>query len=585
MIQLRKVTIAVLGHVDHGKSTLLDTIRNTTIVEREAGKITQAIGTSIIPIETVKRICGKLLDSLKIQITIPGFLAIDTPGHAAFTSLRKRGGTIADIAILVVDINQGFQPQTLEAIEILKTFKVPFVVVANKIDLIHGWSTEEGFLLQQIQQQQPHVKDVFEKRMYELVGKLYELGFQTERFDRLESYTKQIAIVPCSAKIGTGIPELLMVLTGLAQKYLEQSLKANIKGPGKGTILEVKEEKGLGSTIDVILYDGMLKQNDIIVIGGINGPIVTKIRALFEPKPLSEMKDIKAKYQLMKQVVAATGVKISAPMLDKAVSGMPIRSCSHEEIEQVCKELQKEVSEVLIETEKEGVVLKADTLGSLEALNHMLKERGIPIMKASIGPISKKDMADAEANKEKTKEYSCILGFNIPLPDVSSDSVKIFINQVIYKLVEDYEAWVKELKKQTQSQEIDSLIRPSKVELLKGYVFRQLNPAVVGSEILAGVLRVGVKLMKEGKELTSIKGMQAEKENIQKATRGMRVAISMEGVTVGRQIKEGDVLYTAIPESDFRRLKELKDYLSAEEIEVMKEIAAQMREHNPVWGI
>jgi len=316
----RKVLLTVVGHVDHGKTSLLDKIRQSVVTKGEAGAITQAIGVSIIPIETIKKICGPLLNAFKDTLTVPGLLAIDTPGHAAFTSLRKRGGSLADIAILVVDIKEGFKPQTIESIEILKANKVPFIVAANKIDLLHGWQDDKNkSLIENINSLNTNIQGEFEKKMYELVGKFSELGLQSERFDRVEDYTKQLAIVPISAHTGQGIPELLVVLTGLAQKFLEKKLEIEEKGDAKGTILEVKEEKGLGVTIDTIIYNGHLKVNDTLIIGGIEQPIVVKIRALLEPAELCDMREKKSRFKNVKEVFAATGVKISAPGLDGAI--------------------------------------------------------------------------------------------------------------------------------------------------------------------------------------------------------------------------------------------------------------------------
>lgn len=579
----------VVGHIDHGKSTLLDTIRGTAIVEQEAGRITQAIGVSIVPIETIERICGNLLQKIKTKIIIPGLLFIDTPGHAAFISLRKRGGNLADIAILVVDINEGFKPQTAEAVEILKTYKTPFVVAANKIDLVPGWQDQEGALLQKINKQHQSVQDELDRRLYTLVGKLHELGFPAERFDRVEEYTKQIAIIPCSAKTSEGLPELMMVLTGLAQRYLEKSLGTEVKGYAKGTVLEVKEEKGLGTTLDVIMYDGTLKVNDTIIIGGLEKPIITKVRALLQPYPLTEMRDKKGKYQSVKEVHAATGVKISAPEIDAVIAGMPLQACAPADVERVKKGIMEEVAEVIFDMQKEGIVLKADSIGSLEALTVLLKEKGISIKKAAVGNITKKDMVDAEANYEKDPLKAAILGFNIAVEEdirQLSNKVKVLTGNIIYKILEDYETWKREQAKALEAKELEGLVLPCKIELLKGYVFRQSNPAVVGCEILVGKAKVGIPLMKkEGKRITAIKSMQLEKEDIHTAEKGKQVAVAMEKVMVGRQIQEGDVLYSAIPEEDFKKLKELKQYLKPEEIEVMKEIASIMREKNPVWGI
>ncbi len=585
---LRQLIITVVGNVDSGKTQLLDTIRNTSIVESEPGKITQSIGCSIIPMAIIKKICGKLLEQLKLQIKIPGFVIIDTPGHAAFTNLRKRGGNLADIAILVIDINEGVKPQTVECIDILKQYKTPFVVALNKIDLLPRWnSNPKTGLLDNINRQNENAMLLLEKRLYEAVGRLSEFGFNAERFDRVEDYTKQIAIIPVSAKTGEGLAELLMVITGLSQKFLEQNLKVDVKGNAKGTILEVKEEKGLGTTVDVILYDGSLKQNDIIVIGSLDEPVSTKVKALFEPLPLAEMRDKKAKFKSVKEVTAATGVKISAPGLDKVVAGMPLRSCLADEVPKVKEEIKKEVKEVIIETDKQGIVIKADSLGSLEALIKILKEKNIEIKKASIGSISKKDISDAETSYEKEPLQSVILGFNVELmPNVNVGNVKVLCNNIIYKLIEDFEKWQSDERKRIEAKEIEGLHKPCKIKILKGYVFRQNNPAVVGIEVLAGTLKVGIPLMKnDGAAITEAKSMQQEQENIEKAEKGKQVAVSLPDVTIGRQLHEEDILYSAIPEEHFRKLKEFKKYLTHEEIRILKEIAEIMRKNNPMWGV
>ncbi len=582
---IRSPLCVVLAHVDHGKTSILDKIRGSAIVAGEAGGITQAIGASIIPLETIKKICDTLLQTLKMKFTIPGLLFIDTPGHASFTSLRKRGGNLADIAILVIDINEGVKPQTTESIEILKQYKTPFIVAANKIDLISGWQSSDKQLLANIQQQSQNIKQALDKKIYELVGKLSELGFDSERFDRVDDFTKRIAIIPTSAKTGEGIPELLMVLTGLAQKFLETSLKFDVKGSAKGTILEVKEEKGLGKSMDVIIYDGSLKRNDWIVIGTLTEPIVTKVKGLFEPMPLKEMRDKKSRFKPVKEVNAATGVKISAPDIEEVLSGMPIRSCQTDEIEKVKREIKAEVEEVLIQTDKEGIVVKADSLGSLEALDKLLKEKNIPIKKASIGEITKKDVSDAATNYEKDPLKAVILAFNVS-SDIEAKNVKIISNNVIYKLIEDFEKWQTEEKRRVEAIQLEKLVMPCKFQLMKGYVFRQNNPAVVGVDVLGGTVKVGTPLMKEdGKEITEVKSMQMDQENIEKAEKGKQVAVSMEGVTVGRQVDEGEILYSATPEKDFRKLKELKKYLTEEEKQILKEIAQIKRKSNPVWGI
>lgn len=581
---IRQPIVAIMGHVDHGKTSMLDKIRGTAIAAREAGGITQAIGASIIPLSTIKSICGDLLEQLKIVLTIPGLLFIDTPGHAAFVNLRKRGGNLADIAILVVDINDGLMPQTKESIEILKQYKTPFIIAANKIDIIEGWNKKPGTLLQNISSQSPDAQRKFETKLYALVAQVFELGIQADRFDRVSDYTKTAAVVPVSAKTGEGIPELLMMLTGLAQKFLEQSLNIEEKGPAKGTILEVKEQKGLGTVLDTIIYDGSLKVNDPVLIGTLDQPLQAKIKALFQPTPLTEMREKKAKFSPVKMVSAATGVRLVIPNAEQAVAGAPIMGAVGD-IEKIKQALHAEMHEVLIETDKDGIIIKADSLGSLEALMTLLREKGIPIRKSGIGPITKNDISDAEATLANDPLHSIILGFNIPKTDMPT-SAHVIVNDIIYRLIEDYEAWKIFKKKQIELSELDILVRPCKIELLKGYVFRQSNPAIAGVEVRAGMLKPNTPLMKpDGKTVTEVKGIQVEQENVEKLERGKQGAVSMPGVIIGRQLNEGDVLYSAIPEEHFRQYKEHKEHLSEDEKNLLKEIAEIMRKSNPVWGI
>jgi translation initiation factor 5B len=587
---IRSPVIAVVGHVDHGKSSILDAIRESNIVDKEVGAITQAIGASIVPLDVIKNKCGPLLGQLKMNFTIPGLLFIDTPGHAAFTSLRRRGGALADIPILVVDINEGFKPQTIEAIDILRGSKTPFVIAANKIDLVPGYAQKDSCLLVDFKQQSENTNEMIDERLYKIIGQLYDrFRMNAERFDKVDDYTKQIAIVPCSAKTRLGLAELLMVLTGLAQKFMEQNLKINVSGNAKGTLLEVKEIEGLGKALDVIIYDGTLKVNDTIVIGGVQEPIVTKVRALLQPAPLQEMRDKKSSFINIKKAVAATGVRISAHGLDEAVAGMPLLSCENDEksIGEAKEKVQSEVEEVLLDTGKQGIIIKADSLGSLEAVVKLFGEKGLKIRKASLGAITKKDVADAESNYEAEPLLSVIIGFNVELGknvDVPK-KVKIITGDIIYKLLDDYTLWTEEKKKALEAEQLEDLVRPCKLEILPTCIFRQNNPAIVGVHVLVGVLKAGIPLMKTGRTLTNVKAIQSEGENLSRVEQGKEVAVSLPDVTCGRQINGNDVLYSAIPEEDFRKLKKLKKYLTEPEIQVMKEIAEIMRKDNPVWGV
>lgn len=582
---LRQPIITIMGHVDHGKTSLLDAIRGSAIAAREAGGITQAIGASIIPANTLKAVCGDLLAKLNLKLAIPGLLFIDTPGHAAFVHHRKVGGDLADMAILVIDITEGIMPQTTECLNILRACKTPFIIVANKIDMIEGWHTKELPLIASINSQEQRVVQRFETKLYELVAKLFEQKFEAERFDRVSDYTKQIAIVPASAKTKEGIPELLMVLCGLTQKYLEKNIQCHTDAPARGTVLEVKEEKGIGSVIDVIVFDGSIRTNDILVAAGNECPIVTKVKVLLQPEPLQEMREKKSKFRPVKEVCAASGVRIGASGLENVVPGTPIFTATQTTLEETKARIVSEMQSIEQELDKEGVIIKADNLGSLEALRILLREKNIPVLRASIGNITKKDISDAQSSAAKNPLHAVILGFNI-LPAEPFEGTKIITHNIIYRVIEDYDAWVEEQKKAVEFGELNLLVKPCKIQLLSGYVFRQSNPAVAGVEVQAGTLKAGVSLMKSnGEPITSAKAIQKEQQTVPELARNDRGAVSFPNLVVGRNIKEGDVLYSVISEDDFRKYKEYRQYLKEDEKNVLKEIAEIMRQKNPVWGV
>ena len=572
---IRSLICTFVGHVDHGKTTIQDSIRGTAVAAKEAGLITQCISCTNIPFKVVEKIAHGLVN---FKVRIPGFLFLDTPGHAAFTNLRKRGGNLADIAVLVVDINEGFKPQTIEALEILKQYKTPFVIAANKIDLIPGYRIDnKKGLIEDIKSQPQHIIEILDNKIYELVGKLAEFGFNSERFDRVEDYGKQIAIIPVSAKKKEGLPELMMVLAGLASKFLEKDLEINEKSKGKATVLEVKDEIGLGITLDVIVYDGVLKKGDTIIIGTLGEPIVTKVKALFEPTDVRGVK-----FKSVNDAVAAIGVKISATEIEEVISGMPLRVADKDSVERIQEEIKKEVEEVLIDTDNDGIVVKADSLGSLEALVGLLRERDILIKRATIGDVVKRDIAEAKSEDDELKKV--ILAFNVEVKEKNKD-VKIISHNVIYKIIEDYEKWIETESKKKEMGILENLPKLCKVRKMGGYVFRQSNPAVVGVEILSGVLKSGTVLMKNGKKVAEAKTIQLDGENINEAGKGKQVAVAFPNVTIGRQINSEDIMYSFVSENEFRQLKKMKKYLSIDEIQILKEVAEINRKNNAVWGV
>jgi len=571
---IRQPIITVVGHVDHGKTKTLDAIRSSCVAEKESGGITQKISFTSFPAEILKEKCSKLLESYNIKLEIPGFLFIDTPGHAAFSNLRKRGGALADLAILLVDINEGFMPQTEESLQILKENKIPFVVALNKIDAIAGWNKIGNSIQEMIESQPLHVRQDFENKLYKIMGSLSNFGFDSDLFFRVSDFTKQISLVPISAKKNYGISELLVMLAGLAQKFLKGKLE--IGKEAKGTIVEVKKEKDM-TYVEAILYDGSLKVGDSLVIAGLDKALVSKLRALFEALPLKGFKSVK-------EVHAAAGIRMQFPDSSKVFAGMPFVVAKSFDIEKAEKEVQSEVNK--IELDEEGIIEKADSLGSLEALVSLLRQNGIKIAKIGIGNISKIDIALASPALEQNPLNAVIAGFNVGInEDVISGKVKVLVNDVIYKLIEDFEKWRTERDQEIKREKLLSLAIPSKIEVLK-YVFRKSKPAIFGIKVLAGKLKENVSLINlEGKAIDKLKAIQSKGKGVKEAKKDEEVAISLPSITYGRQIKEGDILYSDISEYHFRELKKNKELLTFDEIKILQELANIKRKTNVGWGI
>ncbi len=552
---------------------MLDSIRGTSVNAAEPGQITQAIGASLVPRSVIQKTSGDLLDRFKIDIIIPGLLFIDTPGHEAFTTLRRRGGSISDMAVLVVDINEGFQPQTVESLEFIKQFKTPFVVAATKIDLIYGWQPQKtSSFLESLQKQSDKINDKVEELVYRLVSQLSEKGFQAERFDRVSDFTKQVAVVPCSGRSGEGVSELLVMLAGLSQKFLKDRL--SVSNETKGAILEVKEVKGLGTTVDMILYDGSVKVGDFLVVGGKN-PLVTKIKALLMPPVLKELR-IEKKFESVKQAYAAVGIKISAPNLENTVAGSPIICVSSEkDIERAKKELQQELEVVEFVKDIDGVIAKADTIGGLEALIKIMKDNEISVKKAEIGQVTKQDIIELEPVKDELSRV--ILCFNVGLlPEaknlVREKNIPVFKSNIIYRIVEDYKKWRNEKSEREKQQKLDATVRPCRIRILSGFVFRKRQPAIFGVEILDGVLRVNTPMkLQGGKDVGKVRQLEKEGKNIQAARTGDKVAVSMNEPTIGRQINEGDILISVITIRNAELLRAVWDKLQDDEKSLLRE--------------
>lgn len=572
-MSIRSPIIVVLGHVDHGKTSLLDAIRGTSIAKKEAGDITQMIGASYVSKEDIDEISKSIAEKMKIKLVVHGILFIDTPGHEAFVNLRERGGSIADMAILIIDITQGFQPQTIESLKILKNAKTPFLIAANKIDLINGWKARNtNSCLDSLSKQSEHVKNNVDNKIYELIGKLSEYGFDSERFDRVTNFTKQLGIVPLSAKTHEGLAEILLLIAGLSQKFLENELYLHMDQGAKGSIIEVKDERGLGPTINVIIYDGVLSEGDEVLFLGKNGVKKTKVRALLEPN----LSGAKEKFIRVGQITAAAGVKIFAPNLEDAICGSPLVVIR--DYEKNKAEIETQIKQIIFENSGLGVVVKTDSLGSMEAILKLLKDAKIPVKIANVGSVTKNDVLIADNVSVQDKYVGVVFAFNVQiLPDAKTASyetkVPIIYSNIIYKLIDNYNEWKTEKREIEKKEILEKMPWPCKIRVLPNCFFRASKPAIFGIEVLIGKLRPHFRIMNEsGIVLGEIKTIQKEKETLSIAEEGAQVAISIDEIILNNDIYEGDVLFTYMTKDELKKWKEKIDVLNSEEKEILAQV-------------
>lgn len=590
--RMRQPVVVILGHVDSGKTSLADRLRGTGVQAREVGGITQEIGASFFPMETLKEICGPLLNKAGGELQIPGLLMIDTPGHAVFSNLRLRGGSAADIAILVVDVLKGLENQTLESIDILKQRRVPFLVALNKIDMISGWKKgSEGFLQDIFKLQPPSWNDELEERLYNVVGGLSRLGFQSDAYYRVKDFRQQVSVVPVSARTGAGIPEMLAMLIGLAQQFLKGKLQSvDSSAGGRGIILEMQEEVGMGETANVILTEGTLHVGDAIGLVRRDGAFKSKVKALFMPKPLDEMRDPRDKFTPVDSVYAAAGVKLVTPDLAGVVPGTSVASFKTEkQFQQLKAEMEKELSNIVVKTDNMGVIVKAGSIGGLEALLRMLEERGIPVRQADIGDISKNDIVDAQVVREHDPYLGAILGFDSKVLPEAKDYVgssPIFVSPIIYEVIDNYTNWATAKKETDERAALSALTRPAKLKVIPGTFFRRKDPAVFGVKVTAGKLFPKVHLMSaEGTEIGTVGQIQDQGKAISEAKEGDEVAVSVDGPTLGRQVKENDIIYTMPRSHEAKALRtKMQGSLTESEQGVLSEIIRIKSAADPMYG-
>ncbi|KAH9059350.1 P-loop containing nucleoside triphosphate hydrolase protein [Lactarius vividus] len=575
---LRSPICCILGHVDTGKTKLLDKIRQTNVQEGEAGGITQQIGATYFPVEAIKMKTA-VLNKGDQEFKVPGLLIIDTPGHESFTNLRSRGSSLCNIAILVVDIMHGLEPQTLESLRLLRDRKTPFIVALNKIDRIYGWdATPDGAFQESLAKQNRSVQREFEDRVQKTILAFAEQGLNSVLYYENKNFARNVSLVPTSAITGEGVPDMIMLLVNLTQQRMSDRLM--YLSELECTVLEVKVIEGLGTTIDVVLSNGILHEGDKIVVCGLNGPIVTQVRALLTPQPLRELR-IKSSYVHHKEVKAALGVKIVAPELDKAIAGSHLLVIGPDDDEDVLREeVMSELTTLFGSVDKSGrgVCVQASTLGSLEALLDFLKVSKIPVSGINIGPVHKKDVMRASTMLEKARELACILCFDVPI-DKDADrlaeemGIRLFKADIIYHLFDAFTAYNAEMVEARRRDAAPMAVWPCRLKIIACFCKR--DPIILGVDILDGTLRLGTPLCvvkndpvtgaKEIIELgkiTSLEINHKSMELVKKSQAGGGVAVKIEHAVYqsakmfGRHFDDKDEVYSRISRQSIDVLKE-----------------------------
>nr|WCZ58521.1 translation initiation factor IF-2 [Andalucia godoyi] len=535
---LRSPIAVILGHVDVGKTKLLDKIRGTNVQDNEAGGITQQIGATYFPLANLMQRISRVQGADRLMKEVPGLLVIDTPGHESFSNLRSRGSSLCDIAVVVVDLMHGLEPQTRESIELLRSRKTPFVIALNKVDRLYGWNAIPDGAIRESLDRNKDGEHEFNERLRFVQTQFAELSINTHLYWKNPNFLQNVSIVPTSAHTGEGIPDLLMLILQLTQRHMAERL-LYLSNKLECTVLEVKIIEGLGTTIDVILVNGTLREGDRIVVCGLSGPIVTTIRALLTPKPMREIR-VRGEYVHHKELEAAQGIKISAPGLEDAVAGSALMVVKNDaELEAASNQVMEDLQTLLSKLDRtgKGVYVQASTLGSLEALMSFLKDSKIPVSAIGLGSVYKKDVMRASIMLESAREYAVILAFDVKITAEAQTmadevGVRIFSADIIYHLFDMFTKYIGELKEIRNKELSESVIWPCRFKILPNCVFNSTEPIVVGVEVLDCVLKPNTPVaipQADGTLIDLGKVLSIEKEGkpVDSAKKGDQVAIKI----------------------------------------------------------
>ncbi|XP_069747098.1 eukaryotic translation initiation factor 5B isoform X2 [Narcine bancroftii] len=569
--KLRAPVICVLGHVDTGKTKILDKLRHTHVQDGEAGGITQQIGATNVPLETIKEQTKMVKNFDRDNIKIPGMLIIDTPGHESFSNLRNRGSSLCDIAILVVDMMHGLEPQTIESINLLKEKKCPFIVALNKIDRLYDWKkSPDTDIVATLKKQKKNTKDEFDERAKSTIVEFAQQGLNAALFFENKDPRTFLSLIPTSAHTGDGMGNLIALLVELTQTMLAKRLSYSLEL--RAQVMEVKALPGMGTTIDVILINGYMKEGDTLIVPGVEGPIVTQIRGLLLPPPLKELR-VKNQYEKQKEVWAAQGVKVLGKDLEKSLAGLPVLIAHKEDEIAVLKdELEHELKQTLnsIKLEEKGVYVQASTLGSLEALLEFLRQSNVPYAGINIGPVHKKDVMKSSAMLEHDPQYSVILAFDVKIERDSQEladslGVRIFSAEIIYHLFDAFTKYRQDYKKQKQEEFKHIAVFPSKLRIIPQFIFNSRDPIVMGVAIEAGLLKQGTPICVPSKNFIDIgvvTSIEVNHKQVDVARKGQEVCVKIEPIPgespkmYGRHFEATDFLVSKISRQSIDALKD-----------------------------
>ncbi len=589
---LKAPVCCIVGHIDAGKTSLLDKLRNSNVQAKEAGGITQHIGSTFFPIENIRKNCASIKGKFEVIHKIPGILMIDTPGHSEFQSLRDVGTSICDLGILIIDIEESVQEQTKEAIKLLKEKNIPFVIAVTKLDKIYGWTTTTSSNLRgALKEQSKDVAMILESKLEDIKYDLSKEEINAEFYFKNTKPEKVYSMIPVSSKTGEGIADILALLVYISQTWMIKKL--TFKEKVKCTIMESKYDQHLGYTIDVILSNGTLNVGDKFAVATSEGAKITTIRNILTPTPMTQLGK-KTQWSYHDSVKASIGVKLIGSNLDGVYPGTHLQSIDatvseEEAVKLVNEEIDKVWKSYVFESP--GVFFSAQTFGELEAGYSIFKKAGINVAGAYIGSPSNKIIdricmnLDGKEN-EKLPENRMYFYFG-PFNDVSVEEyaktkeVKLLTSEVIYNLVDFYKKEREQIIKSRQNSNTEAVF-PVQLSILKQYIFLKggNEHLLFGVKVKKGTLYKNTPIIVVGKNviLGKVTNIQFNHKDQEKGLEGQEVCIRLDNpnkLTYARHFDESDILIgnmtresIDVLKRDFKDMVPKKDWLLV--IEQMK---------------